>query len=157
MPARPLPNNPSLEHLRKHAKRLRDAVRGGEVDALAQVTEFHTRPNDAIGRFSLADAQLVTARSYGFASWARLKQHLTEIEPLVWNPPPLPDRESRVDVFLHWEPLLYACYSRLAPTDADHSTLEVARLLLSRGADPAHGGRTTTELTDASEDVDRPT
>jgi hypothetical protein len=40
---------------------------------------------------------------------------------------------------LHWEPLLYACYSRLEASDPAHSTLEVARLLLSRGADPNAG------------------
>ena len=40
---------------------------------------------------------------------------------------------------LRWEPLLYACHSRIAPTDADHSTLEAARLLLARGADPNAG------------------
>ena len=40
---------------------------------------------------------------------------------------------------LHWEPLLYCCYSRLNSTDPGHSTLEVARLLLKRGADPNAG------------------
>ena len=40
---------------------------------------------------------------------------------------------------LGWEPLLYACYSRLDAVDAGHSTVEVARLLLSRGADPNAG------------------
>jgi ankyrin repeat protein len=41
---------------------------------------------------------------------------------------------------LHWEPLLYACYSRV-PEDAARqwSTFEVARLLLARGADPNAG------------------
>jgi ankyrin repeat protein len=202
MPARPLPNNPSLEHLRKDAKRLRRAVLAGEVAALGNVEEFHPRAAHAIGRFSLADAQLVTARSYGFASWTKLKEHLTEIGPFIWDPASLPDPQSRADVFvrlacltyagwhrsnpakaikmladdpepahasiytaaavgdvavvrkmldsdpalvnanggsLHWAPLLYACYSRLEATDANHSTLEVARLLLSRGADPDAG------------------
>ncbi len=40
---------------------------------------------------------------------------------------------------LRWEPLLYACYSRLDATDANHSTLEVTRLLLARGADANAG------------------
>lgn len=35
-----------------------------------------------------------------------------------------------------WAPLLCACYSRVKPVDSKHSTLEVARLLLDRGADP---------------------
>jgi hypothetical protein len=87
MPTRPLPNDPSLEHLRKQAKRLRNAVRTGDAEALARVREFHPHANGAIARFSLADAQLVVARSYEFASWARLKQHLIEIEPFFWNPP----------------------------------------------------------------------
>lgn len=40
---------------------------------------------------------------------------------------------------LHWEPLLYCCYSRLNSTHPAHSTLEAARLLLERGADPNAG------------------
>jgi ankyrin repeat protein len=36
-----------------------------------------------------------------------------------------------------WEPLLYACYSRI--DDPGRSTLEVARLLLAAGADPNAG------------------
>jgi len=202
MPTRSLPNNPSLEHLRKDAKRLRSAVVAGEGAALGQVEEFYPRATRAIGRFSLADAQLVTARSYGFASWTKLKQHLIAIGPFIWNPSSLPAPQSRADVFvrlacltyagwhrsnpakalrmlsddpelahasiytaaavgdvaavrkmldsnpalvnakggsLRWAPLLYACYSRLDAADANHSTLDVARLLLSRGGDPDAG------------------
>ncbi|MFI5007737.1 MAG: TIGR02206 family membrane protein [Solirubrobacterales bacterium] len=40
---------------------------------------------------------------------------------------------------LGWEPLLYASYSRLNSADPQHSTLEVARLLLASGADPNAG------------------
>ena len=38
-----------------------------------------------------------------------------------------------------WEPLLYLAYSRLDSTAPGHSTLEVARLLLAKGADPNAG------------------
>ena len=38
-----------------------------------------------------------------------------------------------------WPPLLYACYSRLPSPDGNRSTLEAARLLLARGADPNAG------------------
>ena len=38
-----------------------------------------------------------------------------------------------------WEPLLYAAYSRLDSEAEEHSTLEVARLLLEHGADPNAG------------------
>ena len=40
MPSRPLPNDPSLEHLRKEAKRLRQAVSSGDAGRGA-VREFH--------------------------------------------------------------------------------------------------------------------
>jgi ankyrin repeat protein len=39
----------------------------------------------------------------------------------------------------NWEPLLYVAYSRLNSTRPEHSTLEVARLLLKHGADPNAG------------------
>ena len=201
MPTRPLPNNPSLEHLRKDAKRLRASVQSGDADALTRVTEFHPRGDRVPPRFSLADAQLVIARSHGFASWTKLKQHLADIAPLVWNEPPPPDPDAPAEMFirlacltytgihpspvrarriraahpdiarasiytaaaagdvescralldrdpdsvkraggpLHWEPLVYACYSRLEAAGPADSTLEVARLLLSRGADPNAG------------------
>jgi hypothetical protein len=38
-----------------------------------------------------------------------------------------------------WEPLLYLAYSRVDSADRGHSTLETARLLLERGADPNAG------------------
>jgi ankyrin repeat protein len=108
MPTRPLPNDPSLEHLRKQAKRLRNAVREGEAQALARVREFHPRADTTIATFSLTDAQLVTARSYGFASWTRLKEHLAEIEPYVWNPPPASDTRSPADAFIRLACLTYS-------------------------------------------------
>ena len=202
MPVRPLPDDPSFEHLRKDAKRLRNGIRSGDATMLAQVREFHPRAGDVLTDFSLADAQLVTARSYGFASWTKLKQHLAVVDQFAWNPPPIasgsttavdtfvrlacldygtwhrsnPEKAQRlldenpalssVDIHaaaaagevavvrsmldrdpalvnrrggvLRWEPLLYACYSRLEPA-ANRSTLEVVRLLLARGAEPNAG------------------
>jgi ankyrin repeat protein len=38
-----------------------------------------------------------------------------------------------------WEPLLYAAYSRLDSEAEEHSTLEVARILIEHGADPNAG------------------
>jgi ankyrin repeat protein len=202
MPTRTLPDDPSLEHLKKEAKRLRNAVRAGDPAALALVVEQHPKAVGAAGPFSLADAQLVTARAYGFASWARLKQHLAAIAPFLWNPRSAGAHDSIADVFLdlaclsyaewhrsnpdkalrllhdhpalahadiytaaaagnveavgaaiasdpsivsarggrfRWEPLLYACYSRLREAAPGYSTLEVARLLLRHGADPNAG------------------
>ena len=70
MPVRDLPPDPSLENLKNQARRLQRLVRAGDHQAIAAVREFHPRPTALAGlaRFSLADAQLVTARQYGFVS-----------------------------------------------------------------------------------------
>ena len=73
----PLPDDPSLEQLRKQAKTLRDLARAGVPGA---VDLFAAHYPDGLERVTLAGAQLVTARHYGFASWARLKHHLEVIE-----------------------------------------------------------------------------
>ena len=85
MPQCPLPGNPSLENLRKQAKRLLAEARAGEEGALARLREFHPRAAE-LGVPSLHDAQLVVARSYGFASWPKLKHHLEGVAPLAWDP-----------------------------------------------------------------------
>jgi ankyrin repeat protein len=91
MPVQVLPENPSLENLRKRAKQLRKTIREGDpkalAPALAHVREFHPKPDEALASLTLHDAQLVVARSYGFASWTKLKQHLAVVDRFVWNPP----------------------------------------------------------------------
>jgi hypothetical protein len=79
MPAASLPDRASLEQLRNQARDLQRAVRAGTPEALAEVAEHHPagRPgNIAAATFLLSAAQLVVARRYGFASWARLRYHL---------------------------------------------------------------------------------
>ena len=96
MPTRPLPNDPSLEHLRKEAKRLRNAVRAGDADALAQVQEFHPRATQATDRASRSPMRSSSPRApTGSRAGRSSKQHLAAIEPFVWNPPPLPDSRRR--------------------------------------------------------------
>lgn len=86
MPTCLLPDEPSFEHLRREARRLHRQVHAGDAEALAAVREFHPRAESALARFLLSDAQLATARGYGFTSWAAIKQHLARIAPFVWNP-----------------------------------------------------------------------
>jgi ankyrin repeat protein len=106
-----LPDHASLEQLRKQAKDLRRAVRAGAADALAEVAERHHRLDDAgAASFPLSSAQLVVARRYGFASWARLKHHLEVVEHYTRVPPaPAPDvpAGSRAEAFLRLACLWY--------------------------------------------------
>lgn len=68
---RPLPARPNLESERKHAKRLLRALHAGDADALARCSVLPGAARDA-DTLQLADAQLIIAREYGFASWPRL-------------------------------------------------------------------------------------
>src|SRR6476659_3688692 len=72
-----LPSRPSLEQLRNQAKDLRKQFLAGERAAVARVREFHPDLKTNSGEFHLHDAQLVIAREYGFASWPKLKEHVT--------------------------------------------------------------------------------
>ena len=131
-----------------------------------------------------ADARLVTARTFGFATWRQLETFVThsdggsDFEQLaclnyfesdrpanreraramldsdpalgtrdIWSAACVGDAQSvagfldadgslvdRRGGYFDWEPLLYACYSRL--NLPGKSTLAVARLLIGRGADP---------------------
>jgi len=80
MPARCLPADVNLENLKNQAKTLQRMVRAGEREALTLVAELHPRLGglaaEQLAGFSRADAQLVIARMYGFASWPVLRRHL---------------------------------------------------------------------------------
>jgi len=67
-----LPARPSLEHLKKQAKRLHKAASAKQDEALAQVGPYFGDPS----KISLQQAQLVIARDYGFSSWTRLRRHI---------------------------------------------------------------------------------
>jgi ankyrin repeat protein len=84
--SRPLPENPSLDHLRRQAKALRDAGRAGDPDAFARLALARS---DVVVTLSMA--QLAIAREYGFASWPRLK---AEVDARTLDLP------ERVQVFL---------------------------------------------------------
>lgn len=80
-PARTLPPVPNLEQQKKLARELLEAARAGDVAALTRIREHHPRLGDlssggARQQLALHHAQVVIAREYGFASWARLKEHI---------------------------------------------------------------------------------
>jgi GNAT superfamily N-acetyltransferase len=92
VPVRDLPGDPSLEHLKNQARALQRRVRAGDPDAVEAVREFHPRSAAVTGEspglagFSLADAQLVIAREYGLASWARLRRSIEVVIRPVASP-----------------------------------------------------------------------
>src|ERR1700741_2288675 len=71
----PLPANPDLDMQRKLAKALARDYWRGETATVARVQALHPEPPPPED-FKLSDAQLVIARGYGFASWARLKHKI---------------------------------------------------------------------------------
>lgn len=80
MPVIPLPENPSLEHLKKQAKFIHKQFKAGDGMAVDLVGEFHPRlGQDTIIRFKRADAYLVVARLYGFPSWPDMRNHVRTV------------------------------------------------------------------------------
>ncbi len=112
MPVERLPENPSLENLRKQARGLLKAARAGDAGALERLREFHPQGEAAVVRLALAGAQLVVARSYGFASWPKLRRHMDSVASFGFDPtaPVEPGPESDAFVRLacldygHWAP-----------------------------------------------------
>lgn len=82
MPVRPLPENPSLQHLKYQAKDLVKGHAARDAAVAQRIREFHPRwakASDAeifAASLTLGDAQLAIAREHGFASWTRLKRRI---------------------------------------------------------------------------------
>jgi ankyrin repeat protein len=65
-----LPARPSIDHLRRQARDLLRDAKAGEPAATGRIRAVSNE-------LTLASAQLVVARAYGFASWAQLKEEVT--------------------------------------------------------------------------------
>jgi hypothetical protein len=96
MPARQLPDHPSLEQYRKQAKELLKAWNAGDPAAVTRFREYHPRlskvsdANSQPTTLTLADAQFVVAREHGFESWPKFARHIegvTEQRPAdrIWR------------------------------------------------------------------------
>ena len=87
MPVRPLPEKPSLVHLKHQAKDLLRDHAAHDPAAAQRMREFHPRFADFTDAeifaapLRLADAQLTIARESGFPSWARLKRRVEKPAP----------------------------------------------------------------------------
>jgi phage FluMu protein gp41 len=95
MPSRSLPPRPSLDQLKRQAHELRREHDERNPSAAARIAAHHPRhkrkplPEILDSPLTLADAQLVIAREYGFDTWAALKDR-TSIAADVANFRPHP-------------------------------------------------------------------
>jgi hypothetical protein len=118
-----LPDDPSFDQLRRQAKDLRDFSRAGQQGALDLVGAHHPDGPHAV---SLAGAQFVVARHYGFSSWAALRQHVTTIERYRRVPDEVASAGQPADEFLMLACLRYggddsrSRWERAARLLADH-------------------------------------
>jgi hypothetical protein len=114
---RPLPSRPSLEYERKQAKLLLRELRAGKHEALERASALHAQfhTTDAT-HMRLADAQLIIAREYGFASWPRLVRYFQDVE-----------RQQHGHAQLHW--------------GRDHFEAEARSMLAGHGRRSTRAGR----------------
>jgi Ankyrin repeats (3 copies) len=106
MPVRPLPPNPSLDHLKHQAKDLLRDHAARTPDTAQRLREFHPRFRHSTdheifdAKLTLSDAQLTIARQSGYPSWPRLKRHIEK--PSLTDRLDLPHHERIEDaVFRH--------------------------------------------------------
>lgn len=119
-----LPNNPDLERFRRDARRLHRGVRSADEHALELVVKHHSEGAAAeLSGFTLSDAQLVVARSYGFSSWPGLRHYLDIAEPLRRDPTKSPTSEDPVDAYCD-----LACL-QFSQADDPHRWLQARALL----------------------------
>ncbi|HEY4103823.1 MAG TPA: ankyrin repeat domain-containing protein [Polyangiaceae bacterium] len=98
-----LPNHPHLEHLKKQAKDLLARAQTGDQETLARVSEYVRRfkPASDPKTVTLAEAQHVLARDYGFSSWPLLKKEVLARRAKELEHVGLPeDREERLSLAL---------------------------------------------------------
>ena len=99
MPPRGIPPKANFEQMRSGAKSFLKAIRSGDVGAVAVAREFHPRFDD-LAEFKLADAQLVVARSFSFASWPKMKAYF-EVADVYGRAPAQTEASTEpVDEFL---------------------------------------------------------
>jgi ankyrin repeat protein len=118
MAIRSLPRRPSWEHLGNEARALQRRVRGGEPQALVLAREFHPRFADRVAGFRLSDAQLTVARSYGQASWPKLKAYVEAVTRYARDPHEVPQLNGDADEFLRLACLVYGGDDRSRPATA---------------------------------------
>jgi ankyrin repeat protein len=146
--SRDLPARANLEHLKKQAKAALRDVHQQDPETVARFRSLASRP--ASDRPTLADAQHVIAREYGFPTWAALKDHVESLPRTAdpWDALATAVRANDADraaALLRRHPELGSVLNRPMPGDAFGTTLLIAAarwenpqmidLLLGHGAD----------------------
>src|SRR5579863_1509070 len=134
--------HPNLDQLRRQAKELLEAIRGGDAAAIAEVNA-HYRGADA-ATFALHDAQLVLARAYGFESWPKLKAYVDGVTVKRLLQAVRASDLERVQAMLRARPELVNMGVGADEHHAIHyavlsRSLEMTRLLMQHGADARSG------------------
>jgi len=141
---KPLPLEPSLEFERKQAKGLLRALHDGDSVALGRLRAAHPKhrltTRESAADLQLADAQLVIAREYGFASWPRLVHYFAALE-----------RDAKTDVNFQ----LYPDYEAWAKTIvAEHGSRRTWAGRVLAGYVPRFYGMTLDEVFASSVELD---
>src|SRR5436190_680779 len=104
MASRDLPSRPNLEHLRNEARDLHRKLKATGPDT------------------KLSEAQLAVARSYGFPSWPKLREHVETINRYFWPPVEAGSDSEDLDLverFLAYASLTYSgAEARQRPQEA---------------------------------------
>ena len=132
MPSIPLPENASLEHLKKQAKLIQELVSTGDSGARDLVREFHPRLADPVSEtapvgLKRSDALLVVARLYGFASWTKLRDHVGLVDDFTRPDPSDVDPNDDAERFV-----ALACVSYNGDHDPHTRTVLAHTMLDSR-------------------------
>jgi ankyrin repeat protein len=150
-----LPSRPNLEQLKNQAKSLLKSHRTAAPEAFARIRESHPRWRGSFDselasiRLTLADAQLIIAREYGFATWPALKAHVIASAPSPSIEATIRSFQTaagngdlkRLDALLTANPSLINETAGPGVRTALHHAVfgkseDGARFLLERGADP---------------------
>jgi hypothetical protein len=105
VPTLSLPNDPTVAHFRRQARRLQRAVRAGDPEAAALAARygFPAGPD-----FPLSAAQLTVARECGFSSWPALRRQLELLAGYRRDPDEVPAGTDPASDFCRLACLVYA-------------------------------------------------
>ena len=158
-PGTDLPEKANLDQLKRQARELQRAFAEGS-SAIREDVVAHAPRRVKAGTLSLADAQRIIARGYGFSSWPRMKAHVDwlrrspeerldaakeAVNPVGWTTvSELPDYGDNLESLTHMlrrEPgLVHRHFGErewtLLHQAAWGNGLEVTELLIENGADP---------------------